>query len=55
MQFAFNALLKALKLLIDKNNDENTDLKTNIYNLLNAVFYFNTIVKINTYPINLSH
>ena len=55
MEFVLNAIFKALKILINKNNDKDTFLKTNTFNLFNAVFYFNPIVKINIYYINLPH
>ena len=55
MQLMLNAIFKALKISVNKNNDENAFLKTNTFNLLNTIFYLNTIVKINICHINLSH
>ena len=55
MQFVLNAIFKVLKISANKKNDKDTLLKTNTFNLSNAVFYFNTIVKINIYHINLLH
>ena len=55
MQLMLNAIFKALKVSINKNNDENASLKINTFNLSNTIFYLNTIVKINTCHINLSH
>ena len=51
MQLMLNAIFKALKILANKNNDKNAFLRTNTFNLLNKIFYFNTIVKIITYHI----
>ena len=42
-----NVIFKVLKVLVNKNNDGNASLKINTFNLLNTIFYLNTIVKIN--------
>ena len=55
MQLMLNSIFKTLKVLTNKNNDENAFLKTNTFNLLNMILYLNTIVKINIYHVNLSH
>ena len=55
MQLMLNAIFKALKVSANKNNDEDASLRTNTFNLSNTIFYFNTIVKINTCHTNLSH
>ena len=55
MQLMLNAIFKVLKILANKNNNENASLKTNTFTLSNTISYLNTIVKINTYYAKLSH